>query len=155
MRREDIRAALDDRTALICTLLGECASEPIDGQVAVASVIRNRATHPRWWGRGVAEVCLREHQFSCWWERNANTDRVYALAEALLRGTAATGSRSLVGQLQWIAVGVIDDILPDASNGADHYLTGALLRSPQCPAWATGKPLTAEIGGHVFMRLEI
>lgn len=154
MTREQVRAAISPQTALVCTLLGEAAGEPIEGQVAVACVIRNRATHPRWWGKDVKSVCLAKSQFSCWWEASPNTDRVYALAAALHTGQAATGSRSVVGQLQWIAAGVMDDVLLDSTGGSDHYITTDLLnRHP--PAWAMGKRIVRRIGGHTFFRLEI
>lgn len=154
MTREEIRQGIGGQTALICTLLGEAGGEPIEGQVAVACVIRNRVRHPRWWGKDWYSVCLAKAQFSCWWESGANSDRVYALAEALALGQAATGGQSLVGQLHWIAAGVMDDMVMDPTRGADHYLTAALYRSAACPSWAKGKPVTAAIGGHVFQRLE-
>lgn len=155
MTREQIRSVIGDQTALICTLLGEAAGEPVEGQIAVANVVRNRARHPRWWGRDVRGVCLAKSQFSCWWEANANTARVYALADALHRKQDATGPLSLVGQLHWIAAGVIDDVLIDNTGGADHYLTSVLYQSAACPTWARGKAPVARIGGHVFLRLEI
>ena len=154
MTRDQIRAAISPQTALVCTLLGEAAGELIDGQVAVACVIRNRATHPRWWGKDVKGVCLAKAQFSCWWEPGQNSDRVYALAAALHTGQAATGSRSTVGQLQWIAAGVLDDVLLDNTGGADHYITSDLLkRNP--PAWAMGQRIVRRVGAHVFFRLEL
>lgn len=155
MTRANIRAAISAQTALICTLLGECANEPVEGQVAVAAVIRNRAKHPRWWGRTWKEVCLRKDQFSCWWEGNTNTERVYALAEALHNRTDATGQLSVVGQLHWIAAGVMDDMLLDNTGGADHYLATWLYDSPDRPWWASRKVPTATVAGHVFLRLEI
>lgn len=155
MTRAEVRAAINPQTALIATLLGEVGGEAIEGQIAVACVIRNRVTHPRWWGSDWRSVCLAPAQFSCWSEPGPNSDRVYALAEALARGNAATGSRSLVGQLQWIASGVMDDVLTDSSNGADHYLTTALLQSAACPDWAKGKRTVAVRGHHSFLRLEI
>lgn len=140
--------------ALICTLLGECAKEPVEGQIAVASVIRNRVDHPRWWGRGWKGVCLKDAQFSCWWEKNDNTQRVYDLAAALMARTDATGQRSVVGQLHWVASGVMDGLLLDNTDGADHYLARWLYESPDCPWWARRNPLTAKVGNHVFLRLE-
>lgn len=154
MTRDQLRAAISPQTAVVCTLLGEASNEPIEGQVAVACVIRNRALHPRWWGRDWKGVCLQKGQFSCWWEATANTERVYALANALFTGQAATGSRSTVGQLQWIAAGVMDDVLLDVSGGADHYLTTDLLRRNP-PAWAIGKRRVREVGAHSFFRLEL
>lgn len=154
MTREQLRGAISPATAVMCTLLGEAANEPIQSQVAVACVIRNRATHPRWWGRDWKSVCLQKDMFSCWWEANANTDRVYALASALHNGQAATGVRSTVGQLQWIAAGVMDDVLLDVSGGADHYVTTELLeRNP--PKWAIGGRRVRVIGAHTFFRLEL
>jgi N-acetylmuramoyl-L-alanine amidase len=150
-----LREAISDQTALIATLLGEAANEPVEGQIAVASVVRNRAKHPRWWGKTVRGVCVAKAQFSCWWESNANTDRVYALADALHRKQDATGPMSLVGQLHWIAAGVIDDMVLDNTRGCDHYLTTALLKSDRCPKWARGKAPVAVIGAHSFFRLEL
>lgn len=155
MTPDQIRAALSDMQALICTLFGEAANEPVEGQIAVANVIRNRAAHPRWWGRDIRGVCLAKSQFSCWWERNQNTARVYALAEALIRRQDATSSRTVLSQLHWIAAGVVDGLLIDNTQSADHYLTDWLYRSDKCPAWAKRKPPVARIGAHVFFRLEI
>lgn len=155
MTRQQIRAGISDQTAVIATLLGECAQELVEGQIAVASVIRTRATHPRWWGQGWKGVCLQDNQFSCWWETNENSKRVYALAEALRSRTDATGPRSVVGQLHWVAAGVMDDLLLDNVAGADHYLTADLYASPRCPRWAKGKPLVARVASHVFLRLEV
>lgn len=152
-RRQEIRAALSDREALICTLLGEAAGEPVEGQIAVASVIRNRATHPRWWGNGYAAVCLKDHQFSCWWEDNANTGRVYGLALQLLEGQPI-GNAGVVPQLAWIAEGIIGQQLLDRSHGADHYVTATLYGSMKAPAWARA-PHIAKVGGHVFFNLEL
>lgn len=155
MTRPQLRAAISDQTALICTLLGECAQEPVEGQIAVASVIRNRVKHPRWWGRSWKDVCHRKDQFSCWWEKTANTDRVYDLAHALHTKTDATGPLSQVGQLHWIAAGVMDDMLLDNTDSSDHYLATWLFESPDCPWWAKRHHVIRTIHGHVFLRLEL
>jgi hypothetical protein len=152
MTRDQIRARLNDRDALIATLLGEAAAEPIEGQIAVACVIRNRALHPRWWGTGYAGVCLKQLQFSCFWEDNANSDRVYALAEHLLERRPLGGG--VLPQLAWIAEGIIGDQILDRTKGADHYLTTRLLESGHAPAWADATPV-AVIASHTFFRLEI
>lgn len=155
MTREQVRTAISDQTALIATLLGECASEPVEGQIAVACVIRNRARHPRWWGRDVKSVCLAKAQFSCWWETNQNAARVYALADALHRKQDSTGPLSLVGQLHWIAAGVMDDMVLDNTRTSDHYLTRKLFESDKCPAWARGRTPVRVIANHVFLRIEL
>lgn len=154
MTHAEIRAAISPLVAVTCTLFGEAAGESLTGQAAVAAVIRNRVRHPRWWGKDWKGVCHGKWQFSCWWETSPNTDRVYALAEALMRRQAATGPQSVVGQLEWVAAGVMDDVLLDPTRGADHYLTTALLRSKP-PTWAKGQVPVAVVDDHTFFRLEI
>lgn len=151
MTKEAIRAAVTDEIALTCTLLGESAGEPIEGQIAVACVVRNRVLHPSvaWWGRGYRGVCLARQQFSCWWEANSNSAQVYALAEAMLSRQPLGG---LVNELRWIAEGIIGDVIRDRTQYADHYLTTALWKSPHAPAWSKAKPV-ATIGHHTFFRL--
>jgi hypothetical protein len=153
--REQIRAGISDTTAVIATLLGEAAGEPVEGQIAVACVIRNRVRHPRWWGSGWRGVCLQKWQFSCWWETTPNSERVYALARALMDKQAATGPQSVVSQLDWIAAGVMDDLLMDVTQNADHYLTRALLLSGKAPAWAKANRSHVRVASHQFYRLEI
>lgn len=157
MTREQIRALLSERPALVCTLFGEAAGEPIQSQIAVGCVIRNRVhadlsrdRKPDWWGEGYAEVCLKRSQFSCWWEHNQNSQRVYDLAEALI---ARQPQRGLIAELEWIAEGIIGDVLRDVTRGADHYCTVALYQSPARPTWA--KTIHATVGAHVFFRLAV
>lgn len=155
MTREDVRAAISDRHALIATLYGEAAGEPIEGIIAVACVIRNRASvsPARWWGSGYKAVCLKPGQFSCWWETNENTARVYQLAEALLT-KQPIGMETLIAELAWVAAGVIEEQLRDNTRTADHYLTSELYhRAP--PAWVKGSMPVAIRGNHSFFRLEI
>src|SRR3546814_20461789 len=66
----------DDIEALSRTLYGEARGDDWRGKVAVAWSILNRATidlhndgTPDWWGEGVAGVCRKPWQDSCW---NAN-----------------------------------------------------------------------------------
>lgn len=163
MTRELIRATLTDDQALVCTLYGEAANEPIQGQIAVGCVIRNRVLadlgsdgKPDWWGETFRGVCLKSWQFSCWWEKNANSDRVYALAEALI-AKQPYGDRTLIAELQWISAGLIGDHLRDITRGSDHYLTTALYRVAP-PAWTkfkdgTVRPAVCTVASHLFFRL--
>jgi hypothetical protein len=163
MTREEIRAALTDDQALVCTLFGEAAGEAIHGQIAVGCVIRNRVLadlggdgKPDWWGETFKGVCLKSWQFSCWWETNANSERVYQLADALIR-KQPYGDRTLVAELQWISAGLIGDQLRDITRGSDHYMTAALYRTAP-PKWArlangTLRAPTCSVASHVFFRL--
>lgn len=153
MTHDEIRGGLSAPHALIATLYGEARAEPIVGIIGCACVIRNRAKHPRWWGDSIRTVCLKPAQFSCWWENNANTRAVYALAEGLIIGQPL-GTGTVLSELAWIAHGVIEGQLRDLTHGADHYLTRALFEGPKCPSWARHQTPVAELGAHVFLRLE-
>lgn len=48
------------------TLAQEARGEPIEGQTAVAHVLKNRLASGRW-GESLASVCLWHAQFSGWW----------------------------------------------------------------------------------------
>jgi hypothetical protein len=153
MTREEIRAALTERQALIATLDGEVRGEPLMGQLGVACAIRNRVNadlgldnKPDWWGEGYRGVCLAPAQFSCWWGQDANTEHVYALAASLIVGkTQPIEAR----RLAWIADGVIGDAVEDVTNGATHYCTRHIFETHP-PAWALGRTPVAEWGHHVF-----
>lgn len=157
MTREQIRAAVTDPIALVCTLYGEAANQPIQGIVGVGCAIRNRVLadlggdgQPDWWGEGFAGVCLKSAQFSCWWEQHPNTDRVYQLAEALI-ARQPVGEGNLLAELRWIAAGLIENQIRDHVRGATHYVTSALY-TKQPPAWTRGRAVVATMGAHVFFR---
>ena len=148
MTPDAIRAAVNERQALICTIYGEAADQGLIGQVAVGCVVRNRVLKPGWWGKDFRSVCLAPSQFSCWWEANDNTKRVYDLADALL--TATDTHDAIVRQIAWIADGVLSEAARDVTGGATQYLTSALFRSNP-PSWARGRAFIT-IGGHLFLQ---
>lgn len=158
-----IRDAVSDPIAVTCTLDGEGAGEPVHGQIAIGCAIRNRVNtdlgndgKPDWWGEGYRQVCTKKDQFSCWWERNANSERVFALAKALLL-KQPVGATGVVAQLRWVAEGIIGDALMDVTNGANHYCTIKLYREDP-PFWVKRKdgslikPI-ASAGNHFFFKL--
>ena len=141
-------ADLTDLQYFALTLYGETRGEPIEGQIAVGCVIRNRVEadlhgdgRPDWWGEGYTGVCLAPWQFSCWWETGPNSERVYA---------AAAGG-PVPAELAAIADGVLAGRLADITGGATHYLTAARLKIA-APAWVAALRETARIGHHVFFR---
>jgi N-acetylmuramoyl-L-alanine amidase len=142
----DLRGRLNDRSALIATLYGECRNQPVLGQIAVAWVIRNRAGGT---GPGlISHVCMAPHQFSCWWGHDANTRAVYAFAQDLLV-SLVPADRAVWRRLSWVADGVLGDCVDDPTGGATHYLTQHLYETAP-PSWAR-RPATVTIGDHVFL----
>jgi N-acetylmuramoyl-L-alanine amidase len=138
-------AALDDVKVVAVTLYGETRSEPIDGQIAVANVIRNRMGE-RW--KTYRDVCLAKLQFSCWFPEGgkANHKRVLALVERLAKGEAV--DEHPYKQCAYIAYGIVHGwIKDDPTNGSRHYHTVNLTPRPK---WAQSKVPVAQKGHHVF-----
>lgn len=136
--RSEAQAALArDIDVLARTLWGEARGEGEEGMQAVAAVICNRARQPGWWGRGIAGICQRARQFSCWNADDPNR-------AALLAVDASDPAFATALRLARLAVA---GALPDPTHGATHYHSLSVR-----PAWAAGQQPCARIGGHLFYR---
>lgn len=117
------------------TLWGEARGEGAAGMAAVAAVILNRAARPGWWGRDVAEICLKPRQFSCWLEGDPNRARLLAVdrRDPAFRQAVVLARAALEGGLK------------DPTQGATHYHARGT-----APPWTLERIACAEIGGHLF-----
>ena len=88
----------DDMWIFAKTIWAEARGEPLDGQIAVANVILNRARQGGWWGDDVVKVCRKPKQFSCWNDGDPNRakmdglelqDRAFARAVSVAAGAGA------------------------------------------------------------------
>jgi hypothetical protein len=130
------------------TVHGEAAGEPYEGKVAVAWIIRRRVVidlhgdgKPDWWGEGYADVCLKPKQFSCW--NGLGKDK-------LLKVTFLTpGFRDCL----LATCMVMNDVLPDNVNKADHYMNLDRRSQGWPSSWGPVKQPVAKIGNHLFYRL--
>jgi len=150
----EIKAALSDFDAFWLTLWGEARGQPIEGIIAVASVIRNRVG--KRFGDSYKAVCLARKQFSCW---NPGTDKNHVLLMEKARmvvGDYAERSTlpddPAIREIKYIAQGMMGRDLRDNSRGADHYLTIDLFQT-RPPEWAKGQTPTGYVGAHVFLKL--
>lgn len=138
---------LPDRVIVALTIFGEARGEPVEGQIAVGCVIRNRFkaqnNQTAKWGA----ICLAPKQFSCFNPTDPNFAVVQRAASTLLSAFPPP----MLHQAEWLADGILSGAALDVTHGATHYLTRALYASPACPSWAQGKSLTTMIGGHVFL----
>lgn len=129
------------------TLWGEARSEPVQGIVAVANVIRNRVKNPGWWGDSYSSVVLAPKQFSCWSPEGGqrNYDRLLGLMQLFAAGTPITepSQRECIG----IAHLVIGEYLRDNTKGATHYVVATMTPRPK---WARGHVPLIQIGSHSF-----
>jgi spore germination cell wall hydrolase CwlJ-like protein len=147
----DLVAALTDPQLLTLTIYGEARGEPIEGQIAVGCVIRNRV-HVGRWGASYAQVCLSPGQFSCWRPDGgaANYQTVRAAAERLARSTTLPDDAPL-RQCAWVAQGVIGHWIQDTVREATHYYAPEAMRPRgRVPAWAVGLTPVVTCGRHLF-----
>lgn len=119
------------------TLCQEARGEPIEGQTAVAWVIKNRLATGRW-GHSLASVCLWRAQFSGWY---VPTDPNFAYACAL------PDNDPTLSHMQSVMQTVLDSAT-DPTNGATHYFAVSI---PE-PPWAAGATFCGQFGHQRFYK---
>lgn len=128
------------------TLWMEARGEPEEGIQAVACVIYNRYKSNKWysrrWGvRSLANVCLKNAQFSCW---NAGDQCDTKLKSA---DTNSEVWHTCEKYARMASEGALADIV----DGADHYYAISLRKKP---AWAKKMKVICQIGNHRFYKDE-
>lgn len=129
----------DDLSCLRALIVGEAEGESDEGMFAVGCVVRTRVRMGGWWGNTYKEVCLKKHQFSCFWSDWLS--RRKSCLDALdnpgkYKRADAAAKRALSAED------------PDIVDGATHYV------NPQHanPEWISSMVKVARIGNHVFYR---
>lgn len=132
---------------------GEARNQPDTGKIAVAWVMRNRATwdettlgpdHPEaeWWGTTIKSVCLHPYQFSCNNKNDPNYPKIWGLQKD---DPAYINIRRLV-------VSVMNGEVADPTMGATMYKVRGTKASWDAEIEKLGKhPI--EIGSHDFYKL--
>lgn len=124
-------------TALLCLAMNiyhEARGEPIAGQIAVANVTMNRASHDP---ERVCAAVLKRKQFS-WTTR-------------LVDGKGMVAERGLPKEPKaWaVSLGIASlalvGMLPDITKGSTHYHEQSIK-----PYWANTMPQTVSYGAHLF-----
>lgn len=144
-RDAEIKARLSPVEVVGMTIWAEARSEPIEGEIAVGCVIRNRVLHPLRFGSSWKDVCLARWQFSCWIPQGGevNYRALMARCEAAQQGRALWPRQAL-----WIAEGIVSGAIEeDRVGGATHYF-GSYMAVP--PHWSIGKTPVVVIGNHRF-----
>lgn len=136
---------LPDRMVLALTIWGEARGEAVEGQIAVACVVRNRlAKH----AGTISGICLAPEQFSCFNDDSPEIGAMQRVATAMMTKEPTPS----IAQAIWIADGVISGAVIDNTRGATHYLTTDLLRAHP-PSWAAKQPVLTVIGRHSFLNV--
>lgn len=140
-------ATSDDIMAVAKTVAGEARGEACAGQIAVAWVIRNRATmaanrlRRNLFGDGTLRAaCFVKSQFTCWNEGNPNGAILRHISmESMLNDVALR--RCLLAALE-----VIEGKQSDPTCGSTHYFANYI----RAPNWANTLRPIATIGRHMF-----
>lgn len=134
---DPIQVSPSDLDVWTRTLLGECRGEPLEGQQGVAWTIRTRATWdpPAWWGRTIAEVCMRPAQFSCWLTTDPNFPKINTWP------VDDPEYQALMAVARAVAAGEVDD----PTGGATHYE-----RLGAGASWAKGREFSVILGSQAF-----
>ncbi len=141
----------EDVNYLCATLVGEARGECIEGQIAVANVIRNRVLAA---GKSYKEICLAPKQFSCWNEGDPNFVLIRNMLAKLETGEDI--SEPVVRQCLAIARDVVAGDFIDNVNGAQNYVTLsryqlAKARSAGLDAWMLRLKISVTVGNHCFL----
>jgi N-acetylmuramoyl-L-alanine amidase len=134
----------NDQLAILLFL--ECRGEPIEGQIAVGCVVRNRVKGKQ--GNSYFTVITEKNQFSCF---NSN-DKEYGIGMNMVKELAENKMpedlTGLFQQCRWLAQGIINGSLKDNTQGAQYYYNPKLCN----PTWAKDMTITRIIGNHIFLR---
>lgn len=120
------------------TVFGESRNEPLEGQMAVAWVIRNRA-EAKYMGQDPSEVCLFPLQFSCW-----NADKAHMPNRVRLM--TASMNEVPMQKAMYAVLSVFGGHVPDMTFGAKHYFADYI----PWPKWAVGHEPSLIVGRHIF-----
>ena len=155
MSDTDVINLLSSKMVLALTLWAEARGEPIEGQIAVGCVIRNRLKNPEQFRASEATypaICLAPKQFSCWIPNGgeANHDSLMRLARKLVNGASITDVH--LKQCLWVAEGIVGNVILDNTGGSTHYYApAAMIPAGRIPKWAMNKASTP-IGSQRFLR---
>jgi len=130
------------------TLIGESRGEPIEGQVAVGNIIRNRF-HNSKTNQSYTDVCLAPKQFSCWNQDDPNYPVLMEISQKMVAGQVI--DNPYYRQCLWVASGIVNWNILDNTFGNEYYMTKVLFDSDKRPSWAKiTKKDPIQIGRHVF-----
>jgi hypothetical protein len=142
---DPLLSSLTPEQLAVITLYGEARGEPIEGQVAVAHVFRNRVLRGDW-GPSLASVLGGWAQFSCLWPTLGGKNYTKVM-EAAQRYREEGAFSPLFRQLEWVVSGVFGEKILDNTQGACHYYASGT----PTPFWAVGDATyVGQKGRHLF-----
>ena len=134
---------VDDLQWLAMTVWQEAAAEPFEGKLAVAYTVVTRSSLSQ---QSISDTVLKPLQYSAW-----NSDSPTKMRLDELDPSSAAWQDSYKA-----TCAAVFRLLPDPTNGADHYLNEELtrkIRGGSLPGWFEEIRVTARIGRHTFLKL--
>jgi N-acetylmuramoyl-L-alanine amidase len=127
-----------EESIVLATLWAECRSEPLEGMLAVAEVIRRRTKDHYNSDGTLTGTCCKPYQFSCWNQDDKQRLRMLNLSD----------QDSMVMRMRDVWE---NSEFTDYSNGAVLYYSPDAMRPPgSVPEWTKDCRLVATIGRHLF-----
>ncbi len=142
---------LSDLEVLTLTIIGEARGEPIEGQIAVASIIRNRMLHNPKKYPSYKEVCFEHAQFSCWNVDSPEKGFMDDLIEKVINNEDITDKYLI--QCMSVAQGVDEGTIIDNTGGNLYYLTNDLYNSEHKPVWSKNARNVIVKGNQTFFNV--
>ena len=142
---------LSDLEVYSLTVIGEARGEPIEGQVAVASNIKNRIHNNPSRYKSYKDVCLERLQYSCWNENDPNRAYLLGLGSKMLLNQRDFDS--YIRQCIYVTIGVDNGSIIDNTHGAIYYMTKKLFNSMDRPSWSKDAKNTVGKGNQIFFNL--
>ncbi|MBF0260278.1 MAG: cell wall hydrolase [Magnetococcales bacterium] len=132
-----------ERFVWALTVWREASNQSFEAKAEVALVIKNRANHPRWWGKNLIDVCTKPEQFT---SMNTKTN------DPNLRRWPTCGDPSFLDCMDLVD-GAADGRLIPILPGADHYFDESI----PAPWWAAKHPdkFLGTVGAFHFYSLEL
>lgn len=135
-----------DDEILALTIIGEARGEPIEGQVAVGCIIRNRL-HSNEAYKNYSDVCLETNQFSCWNANDPNRPFLEELGQKMLFNQEINDA--YIKQCIYVAHGIVSWSIMDNTGGSKYYMTMRLFNLDR-PKWAKNAKNQTIKGKQVF-----
>ncbi|GER92673.1 cell wall hydrolase [hot springs metagenome] len=134
--------SLSDVELMSICIYGEARNQGLDGMLAVASVILNRAQNPSWWGSDIKSVILKKWQFSCLNENDPNRKTLENIASDF---QDSLNRLNMLRHCYWVAKGLLEGFLTSNVGVATHYHTRSV-----SPSWKEKLQKVTQIGDHIF-----
>ena len=138
--------------ALELTIIGEARGEPIEGQIAVACVIRNRLKHNPSKYEDYRDVCFENRQFSCWNNGSPEEGFLQDLVDKIVANQESDIVDPYLIQCMWVAEGISENKIQDNTSGAKNYITASLFKEAR-PSWAIKAYDFRTYGKHIFFKV--